>query len=264
MSSVHSLLTGILCSSIFVYTGCDMKGNISGASTALDNLNGGGSKISASGADFTAIFQANSTQAVGVYDENTTSGTIGGKCTPGAIIKLTSTITDQNSVFCNPNGTWSVNVENKVWTGSSWTGGYTNGSAGGSGEGLLVSEVGTASATTTFNIIYSPTTFPPKSNASHSVQGADTYLWVTMGDAWSSDLNGAISNIGLTSGKQYQYRLDIMRSGSILFTLSPFSAVGGVSKTTPSSYTWQNGDVVRITAFDSSGDGPVSSDIPIN
>lgn len=189
---------------------------------------------------------------MGLYDENTTAATVSGVCKPGDVIVLDGYavgLTASSTVFCPESGTWNTSFDLNVNPKSSSYG--TN--------SLIASTRGSSTSTALIHLTYSPTTFPTADSwADFYTDGPKQFVVLYVGGANSSSLNSRISHLGLTQKKQYQYRLEIYRGGSVLMNLGTVDSLTATKEIT-APYTWQNGDTVKVTAFDSSGDGPTES-----
>ncbi|WP_374030108.1 hypothetical protein [Bdellovibrio bacteriovorus] len=243
--------------------GCALEGDVSQLGSG-SLIGGKGDFVTGnSNQSFTAVFKANNTDYYGVYDENTTSAVIGGKCTPGSAIRvqvqLAARIVTQEGTFCGSDGTWSIDAASGLFMGGVLTGGG-DGLKGGSFPGVLVTETGSAASNAQVSVLFSPTRFPLDLSASLNDSGAFITAYSGVSGANAS---GIVRNIGLTNKKQYQYRFEIIRAGAPIVTMGPFASAALEYVPVPSDYSWQNGDTVRITAYDSEGTAD-TIDIPLS
>ncbi|WP_374000134.1 hypothetical protein [Bdellovibrio bacteriovorus] len=234
-------------------TGCALQAQLTPAEA---NSAEGDTNLGSSQSGFTAVFKANNTHLLGVYDENTTAATISGSCKPGDLITILSgeDLIKNKSVFCSSDGTWSaiVNLSNYP--------GYSTIDA----NAITASTRGSTNASASVLFTYSPTALPSLGAGTDiSTYGGKTTLsFVVGGQAGTIGLSNSISHIGLTQKRQYKYRIEIYRSGSSLLNLGELTELSTRIEIT-SPYTWQNGDTIKVTPFDSSGDQPsISISIP--
>ncbi|UXR63238.1 hypothetical protein EZJ49_09120 [Bdellovibrio bacteriovorus] len=240
--------------SLIFSTGCVLQAHLTPTEA---NASEGDTNLGSSQSAFTAVFKANNTHLLGLYDENTTAATIGGVCKPGDLIMMAGAdeLVHSPSVFCTDNGTWSVPVDLTVYPGYSAHDAY---------QTITASTRGSTNTSATIRFTYSPTTIP----AAGAAASIDTYAGKTTarlfigGQGGTGALSANVSHVGLTQKKQYQYRLEIYRSGSLLMTLGEIAELSTAIEVT-SPYTWQNGDTLKATPFDATGDKPgISVSIP--
>lgn len=246
----------MLCaSSLFLATGCVLQAHLLPAASASGNE--GDANLGSASSGFTAVFKANNTPLFGIYDENTTSAVLTGACKPGDLIVILGTygVTQKTSAFCPENGVWSVNFEMDNLAGYS---------SSDSMQPITAGTRGSSNASADIRFTYSPTTIPAAgAESSISNQYGKDYLFLYVGGTTSTGgFSQVISHIGLTQKAQYQYRMEIYRSGSALLNLGAKGSMKDAIEI-PGSYTWQNGDTVKVTPFDSSGDkSTISISIP--
>lgn len=238
----------LLCLTLLLFsTGCVLQAHLTPSEA---NASEGDTNQGASQSAFTAVFKANNTHLLGLYDENTTAATIGGVCKPGDLIIILGAedIIKNKSVFCSSDGTWSTNIDLSLYPGHSAHDAY---------QSITASTRGSTNTSVAIRFTYSPTILPAAGAESYiSTYAGKTILsFLVGGSGGSSALNSKISHIGLTQKKQYKYRIEIYRSGSSLLDLGEVTELStDVEITAP--YTWQNGDTIKVTPFDSSGDKP--------
>ncbi len=235
----------LLClSSVFFSTGCVLQAHLIPAIANVESEVNLGSSQSG----FTAVFKANNTPLFGIYDENTTAAVLTGICKPGNLVIILGAygVTQKNSVFCPENGIWSVDFDMSNLAGYS---------SSDSMQPITAGTRGTSNVSVDIRFTYSPTTIPAAgAESSISNQNGKDFLFLYVGGTNSTGgFSQAISHIGLTQKAQYQYRLEIYRSGSALVNLGTKDSMKDAIEV-PGSYTWQNGDTVKVTPFDSSGD----------
>ncbi|AFY01988.1 hypothetical protein Bdt_2305 [Bdellovibrio bacteriovorus str. Tiberius] len=204
--------------------------------------------LGSSQAGFTAVFKANNTPLFGIYDENTTSAVLTGVCKPGDLIVILGAgeVVKNPSLFCPENGVWSTSIDLTIYPGYS---------SSDSTQPISASTRGSSNSSVNIHLTYSPTAIP--------AAGAGSYIYFSNGKTYLSSIAGGgtqtgsfsqrISHIGLTQKMQYQYRMEIYRAGSLHLTLGTSTSLTSPLEIT-APYTWQNGDTVKVTPFDSSGD----------
>lgn len=235
----------LLCLTTALFsTGCVLQAHLTPAIANIESE----ANLGSSQSGFTAVFKANNTPLFGVYDENTTTAVLTGVCKPGNLIVILGSygIAQKSSVFCPETGIWSIDLDMSNLAGYS---------SSDSMQPITAGTRGTSNVSVDIRFTYSPTTIPAAgAGSSISSQNGKSFLFLYVGGTISTGgFSQVISHIGLTQKAQYQYRVEIYRSGSALVSLgAQESMIDSIEL--PGSYTWQNGDTVKVTPFDSSGD----------
>ncbi|WP_374033341.1 hypothetical protein ACES2I_11115 [Bdellovibrio bacteriovorus] len=234
----------LLCLTALFTPGCVLQAHLTPAIANIESdVNLGSSQ-----SGFSAVFKANNTPLFGIYDENTTAAVLTGICKPGNLVVILGAygVTQKSSVFCPENGIWSIDFD---------MGDLAGYSSSDSMQPITAGTRGTSNVSVDIRFTYSPTTIPAAGAVSSvSNQNGKDFLFLSVGGNTSNGgFSQAISHIGLTQKAQYQYRLEVYRSGAALLSLGVKDSMKDAIEL-PVSYTWQNGDTVKVTPFDSSGD----------